>query len=103
MRIARVSAERLVIEVENVSTMRFLFMPILHPGQIQSITFLDRESDNVALLQHRAHWKGRQPAARGERVVRGQPGRRVLSPSGRNSHRPGAARVAMRRGARSIH
>ena len=47
MHIAKVSADRLVIDVENVSTMHYLFVPILHPGEIQAISFLDRESDNV--------------------------------------------------------
>jgi hypothetical protein len=47
MHIAEASAGRLVFDVENVSTMRFLFIPILHPGEMQSIYFLNRESDNV--------------------------------------------------------
>jgi hypothetical protein len=47
MRIAEASADRIVIEVENVSTMRYLLIPILHSGEIQSIYFLDRESDGV--------------------------------------------------------
>jgi len=47
MHIAEASADRVVFDVENVSTMRYLFIPILHPGDMQSIYFLDRESDNV--------------------------------------------------------
>jgi hypothetical protein len=47
MHIAEASADRLVIDVENVSTMRYLFLPIFHPGETQSICFLDRETDNV--------------------------------------------------------
>jgi len=47
MHIAQASADRLVIDIENVSTMRYLFVPILHPGEMQSICFLDRESENV--------------------------------------------------------
>ena len=47
MRVVYASADRVVIDVENVSTMRYLFVPFLHPGEMQSITFLDRESDNV--------------------------------------------------------
>jgi hypothetical protein len=47
MHIAKASANGLVIDVENISTMRYLFIPILHPGEMQSICFLDRESDNV--------------------------------------------------------
>jgi len=47
MHIAEASANRLVFNVENVSTMRYFFIPILHPGDLQSVYFLDRESDKV--------------------------------------------------------
>ena len=47
MHIAEVSANRLVFDVENVTTMRYHFIAILDPGEMQSIYFLDRESDNV--------------------------------------------------------
>jgi hypothetical protein len=47
MHIVEASEGRLVIEVENVSIMRYLLVPILHAGEMQSIYFLDRESDNV--------------------------------------------------------
>ena len=47
MHIVEVSERRLVFEVENVSTMRYFFIPILRPGELQSIYFLDRESDKV--------------------------------------------------------
>jgi hypothetical protein len=47
MHIAEASADRLVIDVENVSTMHYLFIDVLHPGEVQSIYFLDRESENV--------------------------------------------------------
>ncbi len=47
MHIVEASPDRLVFEVENVSTMRYLFVPILHPSEMQLIYFLDRESDDV--------------------------------------------------------
>jgi hypothetical protein len=47
MHLAEASADRLVIDVENVSTMHYLFIPLFHPGELQSIYFLDRESENV--------------------------------------------------------
>jgi hypothetical protein len=47
MHIAEASADRLVFDVENASTIRYHFIPILDPGEIQSIYFLDRESENV--------------------------------------------------------
>jgi hypothetical protein len=47
MHIAQASADRVVVDIENVTTMRYLFIPIFHPGETQSICFLDRESDSV--------------------------------------------------------
>jgi hypothetical protein len=47
MHIAEATADRLVFDVENVSTIRRLLVPILHPGDMQSIYFLNRESDTV--------------------------------------------------------
>jgi hypothetical protein len=47
MHIAEVSADRLVFDIQNVSTMRYFLIPIFHPGEVQSIYFLDRESDGV--------------------------------------------------------
>lgn len=47
MHIAEASESRIVFDVENVSTMRYSFIPVLHPGEMQSIYFLDRESDNA--------------------------------------------------------
>jgi hypothetical protein len=47
MHIVEASASRLVFDVENVSTLRYYLIPILHPDELQSMYFLDRESDNV--------------------------------------------------------
>jgi hypothetical protein len=47
MHIAEASADRLVIDVENVSTIRYFLVPLFHPGEMQSIYFLDRESENA--------------------------------------------------------
>jgi hypothetical protein len=47
LQILEASASRLVFDVENVSTMRYYFVPIFHPGELQSIYFLDRESEKV--------------------------------------------------------
>jgi hypothetical protein len=47
MHIVEATASRLVFNVENVSTMRYFFIPILHPGELQAMYFLDRESENV--------------------------------------------------------
>jgi hypothetical protein len=47
MHIAEASADRIVFDVENVSLMRFSFVTLFHPGDMQSVYFLDRESDDV--------------------------------------------------------
>jgi len=47
LRIAEASADRIVFDVENVSLMRFSFVTLFHPGDMQSVYFLDRESDDV--------------------------------------------------------
>jgi hypothetical protein len=45
--IAEASAGRLVFDIENVSVMRYLFVTLFRPGEMQSIYFLDRESADV--------------------------------------------------------
>ena len=47
MHIAEVSPDRIVFDIENVSTQRYLLLPIFHPGDVQSIYFLNRGQDNV--------------------------------------------------------
>jgi hypothetical protein len=61
LHIAAATADHLVFDIENVNTMRYLLVPILHPGEMQSIYFLDRESAGV-----HAHGEERQPIDRGE-------------------------------------
>jgi hypothetical protein len=47
MRVGSVSPDRLVFETENISTMRYLLVPLFRPGEIQSIYFLEQESPGV--------------------------------------------------------
>jgi len=47
MHVAETSAHRIVFDVENVSTIRYFLIPLFHPGEMQSIYYLDRESENV--------------------------------------------------------
>ncbi len=47
MNIVEASASRIVFEVENVTTMRYHFVPVIRPGELQSLYFLDHESNNV--------------------------------------------------------
>jgi Family of unknown function (DUF6675) len=47
MHIAEASPDRIVFEVENVTVMRYLFLTLFRPGEMQSAYFLDRESEDV--------------------------------------------------------
>jgi hypothetical protein len=47
MHIAEASPDRLVFDIENVSVMRYFFVTLFDPGEMQSIYFLDRESDSI--------------------------------------------------------
>ena len=47
MHMAEVSAGRLVFDLANVGIMRYFLLTLFPPGEMQSIYFLDRESDDV--------------------------------------------------------
>ncbi|HZD54781.1 MAG TPA: DUF6675 family protein [Candidatus Aquicultoraceae bacterium] len=47
MRIRTATDDRVVFDTENVSVVRYLWMTVFHPGDLQTITFLDRESKDV--------------------------------------------------------
>ncbi len=47
LRLVKASSDRLVFTTENVSTMRFFLITLFQPGEIQSIYFLDRESQDA--------------------------------------------------------
>lgn len=47
LHVAEASTDRIVFDVQNVSRIRYLFVPVLGPGEMQSIYFLDREGDSV--------------------------------------------------------
>jgi hypothetical protein len=47
MRILSASPDRLVFDTENITTMRYWLIPLFHPGEMQSIYFLERESQDV--------------------------------------------------------
>jgi hypothetical protein len=46
LHIAEVTPDRIVFDIENVSTLRYLLLPVFHPGDVQSVYFLDREQDH---------------------------------------------------------
>src|SRR5579863_3443347 len=47
MQIAKASDDHIAIEIENVGSIRYLLVPLLHSGDLQSIYFLDRESGDT--------------------------------------------------------
>ena len=47
MRIRSASPDRLVFDTENTGTIHYLLLPMFRPGGMQTITFLDRESQDV--------------------------------------------------------
>jgi hypothetical protein len=47
MHIVKASADQLILDVENVSAMHYHFITLFSPGEMQSIYFLDRETENV--------------------------------------------------------
>jgi hypothetical protein len=47
MHIAEASADRIVVSVENASTIRYLLVTLFSPGELQSIYYLDRESEDI--------------------------------------------------------
>jgi hypothetical protein len=47
MRIRNASPDRLVFDTENISIVRYWLMPFFHAGEMQSIYFLERESQGV--------------------------------------------------------
>ena len=47
LRVLSISPERMVFDTENITTMRYLFVPIFHPGEVQTIYFLDREQGDI--------------------------------------------------------
>ena len=47
LHILEVSADRIIVEVENASTIHYLLLPLFRPAELQSIYFLDRESQDT--------------------------------------------------------
>jgi hypothetical protein len=47
LHILEAGADRLVFDVANVTLMKYLIVPLFHPGEMQSIYYLDRESEDV--------------------------------------------------------
>jgi hypothetical protein len=46
-RMVKSSVDRVVFEVENVSIMHYFIVTLFHPGEMQSIYILDRDSEHI--------------------------------------------------------
>jgi hypothetical protein len=47
MQIVKASDDHIAIKIENVGSIRYLLVPMLHAGDLQSVYFLDRESGDT--------------------------------------------------------
>jgi len=47
LRILSASPDRLVFSMENMTTMRYFLIPLFHPGEMQSVHFIERESADI--------------------------------------------------------
>jgi hypothetical protein len=46
LRVRETAPDRLVVETENVSSVRYLLLPLAGPGDLQALYFLERRSAN---------------------------------------------------------
>ena len=47
LHISEATPNRIVFDIENASSLRYFLMPVLRVGEMQSISFLERESDHT--------------------------------------------------------
>src|SRR5262249_1624315 len=47
LRILNASPDRLVFNMENMTTMRYFLIPLFQPGEMQSVHFIERESQEI--------------------------------------------------------
>lgn len=52
LRILSFSPDRLVFETENLTTLRYFMVPMFHPGEVQSVYFLERDPDRKDVLRY---------------------------------------------------
>jgi len=62
MHISEASENRIVVDVENVTTMKYLMLTLFHPGDLQTVYFLDRDAPDV-WRYYSVVRTGRTPAA----------------------------------------
>ena len=46
LRVREIDPDRLVVETENVSAVRYLLLPLASPGDLQALYFLERQTSN---------------------------------------------------------
>jgi hypothetical protein len=69
MRARSVSSDRLVLDTENISIVRYFYVPIFRPGDIQSIYFFDRELNDVWRYYGIVRTNKRHPTSTGQWLV----------------------------------
>jgi len=47
LQVSRAADDRIVFETRNLTTLHFLLVPVFHPGDLQSVYFLQREGKDV--------------------------------------------------------
>jgi hypothetical protein len=47
MRVVSASPDKLIFETENLTGLRYLFLPLFPPHELQAIYFLERESPGI--------------------------------------------------------
>jgi Family of unknown function (DUF6675) len=47
LRIFNASPDRIVFNIENITTMRYFLIPLFQPGEMQSVHFIERESQEI--------------------------------------------------------
>jgi hypothetical protein len=47
LRIFNASPDRIVFNIENMTTMRYFLIPLFQPGEMQSVHFIERESQEI--------------------------------------------------------
>ena len=98
MHIHRISPDRLVFDTENVSTMRYFLLPIFRPGEMQSIYFIERESqDGWRYYSIARMGANASKLAGGTSRILYQPSGRFLPPPGGHSDGSGASCIALNR------
>ena len=97
MRIRSASSDRLVFDTENTSTMSYFSIPLFCPGDVQSIYFFVRESQDVWCYYSIVRMSKNSCPLPAVNEASHQPGSGFLPLFGRHSNGQGASHVAITR------